>query len=102
MTLTTPSCWRAKLGRAKALDLLAEAKRNNNLLDHAISTYREVLNLTIKNEIFVTVAKRLIDRMRFRGRHMDAVEIHEKLINKLPSEPEYRNQLVITYLMVNK
>ncbi|XP_077297504.1 aspartyl beta-hydroxylase isoform X2 [Arctopsyche grandis] len=102
LSLTNPSCWRAKLGRAKALDRLAESKRNNNLLNHAIAAYREVLNMTINDVTFVNVAERVIDRARFRGKHMEAVEVHEMLIKKIPSQPKFRNQLAITYLMVNK
>lgn len=49
------------------MDLIAETKRNNNILDSAILIYKEVLNMTISRKEFIAVAERTIDRIRFRG-----------------------------------
>lgn len=46
---------------------------------------------------------RSIDNYRqFPGRHKDAINIHQKLIERFPDEPHHRNQLAVTHLWSNK
>lgn len=63
-----PRSPRAYHGKAQALDQLAEAKRSNQLLVSAISTYLEAVDLpNIPDKLFLRLANRTIDRMRFKG-----------------------------------
>lgn len=65
---TLPNNVYVKHGRAKALDQLAEKKRSNELLQDAISSYIDLLqNQNISDEMYLDVAERCIDRIRFRG-----------------------------------
>lgn len=38
----------------------------------------------------------------FLGDHLKAVAVHEVLIKRFPDDPYYRNQLAVTYLLVNR
>lgn len=44
----------------------------------------------------------LFNRFKFLGEHLSAVPVHEKLIERFDDEPSYRNQLAVTYLLVNR
>jgi len=98
-----PNSSRARYGRAKTLDKIAEQKRSNALLDAAIDAYLHTLKApNVPDPLLVLVAERTIDRMRFKGLHLKAVPVHELLINKFRFEPKYHVNYAITYLMVNR
>ncbi|KAK9505817.1 hypothetical protein O3M35_009795 [Rhynocoris fuscipes] len=98
-----PKSPRALYGLARAFDNQAEAKSSNKLLDKAIDTYMEVVKAPqVPDELFRRASERLINRLRFRGRHMNAVPVHRELINRFNNTVQYRNDLAITYLMVNR
>lgn len=64
-----PRSPRAYHGKAQALDQLAEAKKSNQLLVSAINTYLEAVELpNIPDKLFLRLANRTIDRMRFKGK----------------------------------
>lgn len=44
----------------------------------------------------------LFNRFKFLGEHLSAVPVHEKLIERFDDDPNYRNQLAVTYLLVNR
>lgn len=92
-----------KHGRAKALDHLAEKKRSNDLLQDAITSYIDILKSSdISNDLFVQVADRCIDRIRFRGHYNRAVEVHKQIIERFPNSAKFRNQLAVTLLTSNR
>ncbi|XP_058178714.1 probable serine/threonine-protein kinase kinX [Anopheles ziemanni] len=94
----------ALVGRARALDALAEQRRSNSILTDAIAAYRKVIvqDLVVDDGTLKAVADRCIDRLRFQGQHAKAIEIHEILIRRFDDEPHYRNQLAVTYLYMNR
>ncbi|XP_055319576.1 aspartyl/asparaginyl beta-hydroxylase isoform X8 [Sitodiplosis mosellana] len=99
-----PTSVAAQYGLAKALDDLADLKRSNGLLKRAIDEYGKYIDFGVKlnDTEFKSAAERCIDRMRFIGEHIRAVPIHEKLIERFDDDPYYRNQLAVTYLLVNR
>lgn len=94
----------ALVGKARALDALAEQQQSNALLGEAIEAYRDVVFLgdSVDDETVKNAAERCIDRSRFRGQHLKVVEVHQELIRRFDSEPKYRNQLAVTYLLANR
>ncbi|EDX07297.1 GD11159 [Drosophila simulans] len=95
----------AHLGRARLLELLAKKERSNQRLWEAIDAYKRYLafgELIASNLEFKTAGESCIENLRFLGHHRQATTIHELLIKRLPEDPRLRNQLSLTYLMVNK
>ncbi|KQS62473.1 uncharacterized protein Dere_GG20567, isoform C [Drosophila erecta] len=94
----------AHLGRARVLELLAKKERSNQRLWEAIDAYKRYLafgELVASNKEFKTAGESCIENLRFLGHHRQATTIHELLIQRLPKDPRLRNQLSLTYLMVN-
>ncbi|XP_052894755.1 aspartyl/asparaginyl beta-hydroxylase-like isoform X2 [Anopheles moucheti] len=102
--LRKPNIIAALVGRARCLDALAEQRRSNTVLTEAITAYRKVLDqeLAVDDATLKTVAERCIDRMRFQGQHAKAIEVHKVLIRRFDNEPQYRNQLAVSYLYMNR
>ncbi|XP_058837946.1 uncharacterized protein LOC131693817 isoform X2 [Topomyia yanbarensis] len=94
----------ALVGKARALDLLAEQEQCNIVLGEAIEAYRDVISMgpATDDETFKSVAERCIERIRFRGQYLKALDIHFALIKRFDSVPKYRNQLAVTYLLANR
>lgn len=94
----------ALVGKARALDVLAEQKQSNSLLSEAIGAYRDVVLLgdAVDDETARTAGERCIDRSRFRGQYLQVIDVHQELIRRFDSEPKYRNQLAVTYLLANR
>lgn len=67
--VTNPMSPRARYGKARALDQLAEKKHSNSLLQEAIDAYENVLSLgaSVPDKLFVEAAERCVNRMRFKG-----------------------------------
>ncbi|XP_066905824.1 probable serine/threonine-protein kinase kinX [Halyomorpha halys] len=64
-----PDSPRARYGLAQTLDRQAEHERSNVLLDLAITGYKDALEApNITDILFIQIATRLIDRLRFRGK----------------------------------
>lgn len=63
------SSGRARYIVAKALDELAESKRDNRLLGRAIAAYLELLKMNDKlpDKKLLEIAERIVNRMHFRG-----------------------------------
>ncbi|XP_075213359.1 aspartyl beta-hydroxylase isoform X2 [Lycorma delicatula] len=103
LLVRAPNSPRAHHGKAQALDHLAEKHRSNQLLIKAIAAYNEALDMPdIPDKLFIKIANRTINRMRFKGTHLDAVKIHNKLISRFHADPQYRSELAVTYLMINR
>lgn len=91
--------------RAKSLDSQAERERSNERLLEALTMYKELIvneGSKLDDTIFNEIAARCIERLRFIGKLKAAVEIHKKLIERFDDEPDYRNQLAVTYLLGNQ
>ncbi|XP_064215543.1 aspartyl/asparaginyl beta-hydroxylase isoform X1 [Tribolium castaneum] len=94
---------RSLYGKAQALDVLAEQKRSNELLQKAIEAYLKVLDLDqVPDILFEAAAERCINRMRFIGNYNRAIEVHYKLIARFPQKTHHRNQLVVSLLTINR
>lgn len=52
--------------------------------------------------MYLLVADRCINRMRFKGQFGRAIAVHKEVINRFPNEPKYRNQLAVTLLTMNR
>lgn len=94
----------AMYGKALALDRLAEKYQSNSMLDEAIEAFEKVVKLRSRiNDTLLKVAgERCVELMRFKGQQIKAVHIHQLLIDRFPDNPHYRNQLAVTYLLVNR
>lgn len=94
----------AMVGKARALDLLADQRQSNKILEDAIESYHDVVSHAdeVDDETLISVAERCIERIRFRGQYLKAVDIHQALIRRFDGEPKYRNQLAVTYLLSNR
>lgn len=119
-----PHSPRALYGKAKCLDLLADIKQSNKILQESIDYYLKVVTSpTSPEELFRIAAEKCIERMRFIGlviaifffiyhnyymisiiigQYGRAIFVHKLLLQKYPDVSEYPNQLAVTYLTVNK
>lgn len=91
--------------KAKSLDSQAEQERSNERLTEALAVYKELLldyGDQLNDTIFNEVAERCVEGNRFVGKLKAAVEINKKLIERYDDNPEYRNQLAVTYLLGNQ
>ncbi|CRL03308.1 CLUMA_CG016204, isoform D [Clunio marinus] len=89
---------------AKITDARAEKEQSNKRLMEAIELYKDLLIThgdKLNASIFKEVAERCIERMRFIGKFKAAVKIHRLLIERFSDEPNYPNQLAVTYLLGN-
>ncbi|XP_017079047.1 aspartyl/asparaginyl beta-hydroxylase isoform X2 [Drosophila eugracilis] len=94
----------AHLGKARVLELISKKELSNQRLWEAIDAYKRYLafgELVINDKEFTTAGESCIENLRFLGSHRQATMIHELLIERLPKDPRLRNQLSLTYLMVN-
>lgn len=72
----------AHIGRAKALDRLAEQTKSNDYLRKAIDGYVEVLNqfgAILTDEHFREIGERCVDRQRFSGERTNIIYVSFKL-----------------------
>lgn len=91
--------------KAKSLDTQAEKEKSNSRLIEALVAYKYLItnhSKKLNDTLFIEIAERCIERMRFIGKLKAAVEIHKKLIERFDDEPSYRNQLAVTYLLGNQ
>lgn len=104
MLAKNPRLIDAAYGKARALDRLSEMQQSNAILEEAIMAYQVFLQIgnKINDALFKAAAMRCIDRMRFKGQQLKAVTVHNMLINRFKDEPEYRNELAVTYLLANR
>jgi aspartate beta-hydroxylase len=91
--------------KAKNLDARAEKQQSNSILNEALAAYKDLLtnhNQNLNDSIFKEVGERCIERMRFVGKLKAAVDIHQLLIERFDNDPNYRNQLAVSYLLGNQ
>ncbi|CAG4965339.1 unnamed protein product [Colias eurytheme] len=89
---------------ARALDMMAEAKRDNKLLSRAIAAYLQLLKMNerLSDKRLLEIAQRAIDRIQFRGTYLNAEPVYRLLIRRFPDDVHYRNNLTICFLMANR
>ncbi|XP_038207574.1 aspartyl/asparaginyl beta-hydroxylase isoform X2 [Zerene cesonia] len=89
---------------ARALDMMAEAKRDNKLLSRAIAAYLQLLKMNerLSDKRLLDIAQRAIDRIQFRGTYLNAEPVYRLLIRRFPNDVHYRNNLTICFLMANR
>ncbi|KAG4073680.1 hypothetical protein HA402_000904 [Bradysia odoriphaga] len=99
-----PNSSQAWYGKGRALDQLSDEQKSNEILKEAIAAYVKAVEFgsSVDDETFKIYAERCIDRMRFIGQHLKAVPVHEALIERFKDDPYYRNQLAVTYLLINR
>lgn len=91
--------------KAKRLEELADSEKSNKQLRVAIDVYKQILEeheSELNNKLLKEIAEQCIKRMRFIGAHLQAVNVHKKLINRFDNDPYYPNQLAISYLLINR
>jgi aspartate beta-hydroxylase len=91
--------------KAKILDARAEKEQSNAILIEALVAYKDLLTnhgQNLNDSIFRSIGERCVERMRFIGKLKAAIDIHKKLIERFDDEPNYRNQLAVTYLLGNQ
>jgi len=87
------------------LDEQAEEQQSNAKLLESLEAYQAVLLLygdILNDALFRKTATRYIERARFIGKPAKAVKVQEKLIERFPEEPQIRNQLAVTFLLMNR
>uniref|UniRef100_A0A1A9V4T1 Aspartyl/asparaginy/proline hydroxylase domain-containing protein n=1 Tax=Glossina austeni TaxID=7395 RepID=A0A1A9V4T1_GLOAU len=102
---TYPQRIQLQLAKARALDAYAEQQKSNQLLRAAIDVYKYYLQIDKKIanvKEYKVAAKRCLERMKFLGQHQDALPLHQELIKRFPQDLELRQQLAVTYLLINR
>lgn len=92
-------------GKAKSLDALADLEKSNRRVIEAIATYKNLMDDykdKLTDQMFKEVGERCVERLRFLGQLSQAVKIHEALIERFSEDSYYRNQLAVTYLLMNE
>lgn len=114
-----PHSPRAFYGRAKAIDRLAAKQQSNNLLGEAIDAYVSLLLLPtsitttssgtkdtkpvhVPDALYRAAGEECINRIRFRGHHHKAEQVHRLLEKRFPNESRHPIQLAVSYLMENR
>ncbi|CAG9828778.1 unnamed protein product [Diabrotica balteata] len=99
----SPSSPRALYGKALTLDLLADQRRSNEILEKALQLYITLLKTdSVPVALFLEASERCINRMRFLGQYRNAIQIHKLIIDKFPNTPQHLNNLAVTYLTINR
>lgn len=71
-------------------------------MEAAIDAYEQTLGLSdVQDVLFIQVADRCINRLRFRGNYKRTIPIHKSLILKFPENVDHQNELAVTYLTMN-
>uniref|UniRef100_A0A1A9WNW3 Aspartyl/asparaginy/proline hydroxylase domain-containing protein n=1 Tax=Glossina brevipalpis TaxID=37001 RepID=A0A1A9WNW3_9MUSC len=102
---TYPQRTQLHLAKARALDAYAEQQKSNQLLRAAIEGYKHYLQSNKKiHDLheYKAAAKRCLERMKFLGQHQDALPLYQELIKRFPQDLELRQQLAVTYLLLNR
>ncbi|XP_069771796.1 aspartyl/asparaginyl beta-hydroxylase [Narcine bancroftii] len=96
-----PQSPRAKYGKAQSEDDLAEKMRSNEILQRAISTYGEVIDMPNPTADLVKLAlKRQANRQQFLGHIKRSVMTLKKLVSLYPSDVSIKNELGVSYLLL--
>ncbi|CAH0774024.1 unnamed protein product [Bemisia tabaci] len=98
-----PKSVRAYYGFARCIDQIAENLKSNTHLLEAINLYARTLELPdISDALYLRVANRTIERMRFKGLYQKLIPIHRSLIQRFHNDPIHRNNLAVTFLLMNR
>ncbi|XP_078147630.1 aspartyl/asparaginyl beta-hydroxylase [Centroberyx gerrardi] len=96
-----PQSPRARYGKAQAEDDLAEKLRSNDMLQRAISSYREAAELpNPTSDLLRAALKRRAERQQFLGRMRGSLATLEKLVEFFPEDVGLKNDLGVAHLLL--
>lgn len=96
-----PQSPRAKYGKAQSEDDLAEKMRSNEILQRAIDTYGEVVDMSNPTADLVKLAvRRQANRQQFLGHIKRSVMTLKKLVSLYPDDVSIKNELGVGYLLM--
>ncbi|KAM9050328.1 aspartyl/asparaginyl beta-hydroxylase isoform 3-T3 [Megaptera novaeangliae] len=96
-----PQSPRARYGKAKCEDDLAEKKRSNEILRRAIKTYQEAASLPdVPADLVKLSLKRRSDRQQFLGHMRGSLLTLQKLVQLFPDDTSLKNDLGVGYLLI--
>uniref|UniRef100_A0A3P9ABJ7 Un-named hu7910 n=1 Tax=Esox lucius TaxID=8010 RepID=A0A3P9ABJ7_ESOLU len=96
-----PQSPRCLYGKALAEDDLAEKMRSNEMLQKAISTYKEASELPNATPDLIKAAlKKRAERQQFLGRMRGALATMEKLVQLFPEDMSLKNDLGVAHLLI--
>ncbi|XP_055364049.1 aspartyl/asparaginyl beta-hydroxylase isoform X3 [Betta splendens] len=96
-----PHSPRARYGKAQAEDDLAEKLRSNDMLQRAITSYREAAELPdVTSDLLRAALKRRAERQQFLGRIRGSLATLEKLVQVFPDDISLKNDLGVAHLLI--
>ncbi|KAM4606302.1 aspartyl/asparaginyl beta-hydroxylase [Polymixia lowei] len=96
-----PQSPRARYGKAQCEDDLAEKLRSNDLLQKAISTYRDAAELpAVTSDLLRASLKRRAHRQQFLGRMRGSLATLERLVQIFPEDLSLKNDLGVAHLLL--
>ncbi|KAM9417054.1 aspartyl/asparaginyl beta-hydroxylase-like isoform 32-T32 [Salvelinus alpinus] len=96
-----PQSPRCRYGKALAEDDLAEKMRSNDMLQKALSTYKEASELpNATPDLIKATLKKRAERQQFLGRMRGALATLEKLVQIFPEDVALKNDLGVAHLLI--
>ncbi|XP_064797531.1 aspartyl/asparaginyl beta-hydroxylase-like isoform X3 [Oncorhynchus masou masou] len=96
-----PQSPRCRYGKALAEDDLAEKMRSNDMLQKALSTYKEASELpNATPDLIKATLKKRAERQQFLGRMRGALATLEKLVQIFPEDMALKNDLGVAHLLI--
>ncbi|XP_045077350.1 aspartyl/asparaginyl beta-hydroxylase isoform X10 [Coregonus clupeaformis] len=96
-----PQSPRCRYGKALAEDDLAEKMRSNDMLQKALSTYKEASELpNATPDLIKATLKKRAERQQFLGRMRGALATLEKLVQIFPGDVALKNDLGVAHLLI--
>lgn len=93
------------LGQARIYEYLAEKHNKLQFMQKSVEAYKRYLafNELLQNDKeYRKSAESCIQHMRTLGYFNPALNVHQMLVNRFPHDPDQRNQLVLTLLMIER
>uniref|UniRef100_A0A8C7SGN0 Aspartyl/asparaginy/proline hydroxylase domain-containing protein n=1 Tax=Oncorhynchus mykiss TaxID=8022 RepID=A0A8C7SGN0_ONCMY len=96
-----PQSPRCRYGKALAEDDLAEKMRSNDMLQKALSTYKEASELpNAMPDLIKATLKKRAERQQFLGRMRGALATLEKLVQIFSEDVALKNDLGVAHLLI--
>ncbi|XP_041469732.1 serine/arginine repetitive matrix protein 1-like isoform X2 [Lytechinus variegatus] len=98
-----PNSAKALMAKAQLLDMLAEERRSNDLLDGAIQSYRQAADAPhCPRDIKRAALARMGDRLSFFGKSSRSIQVYLELVKEFPDDYEAKKSLAVQYLIAGK
>ena len=93
----------SKMIKAKVLEMLAEAKRSNEILEQSINTYLEIIHQgpEVPDALFKQAGEECLKLLKFRGWNTQAIRLLKLLMERFNQNEEYPKKLGLSYLSMN-